>query len=633
MNALLDDLALIEAAANPDVLDSIQQRDADRITADAEALMLAAETGDVGAPFEPEALATLRTLQAQNFAAWIRLRERLKAAGVGITELDRQLRHGDGAPPDDDETVADKLIALARSQCRFLHDAQREPYAVFEAAGARQVHGVLSGGFSDYLSHAYYTQHDRAPTETSLKVALATLRGQAQFEGEICEVFTRIAKTETGYWLDLCNDAWQCVQITATGWAVVAGEGAPLFTRSASMRPLPVPQRGGTLNALWWLVNIPDADRLLVLAWMLECLRADTPHVVLELVGEQGSAKSSTQRVLRRLIDPNQADLRAAPKSVEDVWIAARNSHLVSLENLSHLQPPYQDALCVLATGGGYSARTLYTNAEETILELRKPIVLNGISVIVTAQDLLDRCLHIDLPTIQSRELAGDIEERFEAAQPALVGALLDLFVRVLVTLPSVSIAPEHRPRMADFAALGEAVFRVHGKPAGAFLTRYNEVRQDGVLRTIDASPVGAALINYLTGVPTGFNGTLSELLDRLERYRPQGEAWPRSPKGLGDALRRVAPALRLLGFECKSLPKIGGVIRWHIFPILQPTDPCPASPGSPARPVGVASSSAGWSETAGHAGCSGHRSGGLVSGNGIPLPYGGELTSDGEVF
>jgi hypothetical protein len=384
MSALLNDLALIKGAADPDVSDVVQQEDTEKTAADADALALAAEAGDVGAPFEPAALATLRDLRAQDFAGWVRLRARLKRAGVGVTELDKQLQHGDGAPPDDDATVADKLIALARSQCQFVHDAQREPYAVFEAADARQVHGVQSSGFSDYLSHAYYIQHDRAPTETSLKVALATLRGQAQFEGEACDVFTRIAKTEAGYFLDLCNDAWQCVQVTATGWAVVAGAGSPLFTRSASMRPLPVPERGGTLDALWALVNIPEADRLMVVAWMLECLRADTPHVVLELVGEQGSAKSSTQRALRRLIDPNQADLRAAPKSVEDVWIAARNSHMVSLENLSHLPPQYQDALCVLATGGGYSARTLYTNAEETIIELRKPIVLNGISVIVT---------------------------------------------------------------------------------------------------------------------------------------------------------------------------------------------------------------------------------------------------------
>lgn len=634
MSALLNDLALIEAAADPDVLDAVQQQDADKTTTDADALALAAEAGDVGAPFEPAALATLRDLRAQDFAGWVRLRTRLKRAGVGVTELDKQLQHGDGAPPDaEDETVADKLIALARSQCDFMHDAQREPYAVFEAAGARQVHGVLSSGFSDYLSHAYYSQHDRAPTETSLKVALATLRGQAQFEGEACEVFARIAKTEAGYWLDLCNDAWQCVQVTATGWAVVAGAGAPLFTRSASMRPLPVPERGGTLDALWPLVNVPEADRMMVLAWMLECLRADTPHVVLELVGEQGSAKSSTQRALRRLIDPNQADLRAAPKSVEDVWIAARNSHMVSLENLSHLHPQYQDALCVLATGGGYSARTFYTNAEETIIELRKPIVLNGISVIVTAQDLLDRCLHIDLPTIHSRELAGDMESRFEAAQPALLGALLDLFVKVLAALPSVSIAPEHRPRMADFAALGEAVFRVHGKPAGAFLARYSDMRKDGVLRTIDSSPVGAALAAYLADVAGGFNGTLSELLDRLDRYRPHGEAWPRSPKGLGDALRRLAPALRLIGFECKNLPKTGGVIRWHIFSKPQPAEPCPASPACPARPATATPRPAASSDAAGHAGHAGHGVGSQAPEKGMPSSHDESAADDGEIF
>lgn len=265
MSQLLNDLQLIATAADPDLLGSVQQQDADTVTADAEALVQAAEAGDKGAPFEPAALATLRGLQVHDAADWMRVRARLKQAGVGITELDRHLRHGDGAPPEEDETVADKLIALARNQCQFLHDAQRVPYAVFEAAGVRQVYGVLSSGFSDYLSHAYYVRYDRAPTDTSLKAALATLRGQAQFDGEVCEVFTRIAKCEGGYYLDLCDDEWRCVHITAAGWTVVAGPAAPLFTRSASMRPLPVPVRGGSLDALWPLVNIAVADRLMVL--------------------------------------------------------------------------------------------------------------------------------------------------------------------------------------------------------------------------------------------------------------------------------------------------------------------------------------------------------------------------------
>lgn len=577
----------------------------------AEAICKAAESGDVGAPFEPAALVTLRAFKDQDLAGWVRLRERLKKAGAGITELERHLQHGNGVP-EEDETVADKLIVLARGCCSLMHDAHSESYAVFESAGARQVYSVTSTGFSDFLSHSYYKQHDRAPTESSLKVALATLRGQAQFDGEACEVFTRIAKTDTGYWLDLCNDAWQCIQITATGWTVMAGDGAPLFTRSASMRPLPMPARGGKLDDLWPLVNIPKGDRLMILAWLIECLRADTPHIVLEFIGEQGSVKSTTQKFLRRLIDPNQADLRSAPKSVEDVWIAASNSHMVSLENLSHLPAQYQDALCVLATGGGYATRKLYTNGEEIILDLVKPIVLNGIGVIVTAQDLLDRCLHIDLPTVKSRELASDIESRFEEAQPKLLGALLDLFGKVLAKLPSVKIAPQDRPRTADFAYLGEAVFRVHGNDEGEFLAHYNEMRKAGVHRTIDASPVGAALLAYLADAPGGWHGGLSDLLGRLQRPHCEG-SWPRSGKGLGDALRRLAPALRMIGYVAKSEGRTGGAIRWHISLLAQElSKQSLASPGSPGP-------SAATDTKAGHAGHAGHGSDRFDSEKGVP--------------
>jgi hypothetical protein len=614
MNTFFEDLNRAASAADPDACSAAEAQAAEGVKSNAEAILCKAEAGDAGAPFEPAAIATLRALQANNPADWMRLRAKLKAANVGVTELDKQLRGGAGAEQDDENT-ADKLVNLARSNCDFIHDPNGEPYAVFAATGARQVLHLESKAFGEYLSHAYYSQHDRAPNEPALRVALATLKGQAKFEGEQAEVFVRIAKTEAGYWLDLCNDGWQCVQITATGWAVVAGDGAPLFTRGASMRPLPMPERGGTLNALWPLVNIPEADRMMVLAWMLECLRADTPHVVLELVGEQGSVKSTTQKFIRRLIDPNQADLRAAPKSVEDVWIAARNSHMVSLENLSHLPSPYQDALCVLATGGGYSARTLYTNAEETILDLRKPIMLNGISVIVTAQDLLDRCLHIDLPTVESRELASVMEHRFESAQAKLLGALLDLFVMALAKLPSVTIAPNERPRMADFAALGEAVFMSLGKAPGVFLTRYNVIRKDGVHRTIDSSPVGAALLAYLETAPAGFNGTLTNLLDRLERHKPHSEAWPRSAKGLGDALRRLAPALRMIGFTCKQGEKIGGAIRWSISPgekLVAPSPECPASPGRTDEDA----------RQAGHTGHAGH----------APSNYSPEK-DDGQVF
>ncbi|MBC7625477.1 MAG: hypothetical protein H7232_19135 [Aeromicrobium sp.] len=594
---------------------------ADKVRADADAFVWKAQSGDAGAPFEPEALAAFRVLKIQNVANWMRVRERLKKCCVSVTELDKRLHSGDGGGHDLDRSAADQLIVLARRECRLVHDARHEAYAVFEFGGARQVHSLSSQGFGEFLTHRYSKENGRAPPDSALVVAPTTLRGQCRFEGELVEVFTRIGKSASGYWLDLCNEKWQCVLITAHGWSLREGEGCPLFTRSRSMRPLPMPVGGGTMDALWSLVNIPVDDRVLVLVWLLECMRADTPFPVLELTGEQGSIKSTTQKFLRRLIDPNQADLRSAPRSVEDVWIAAHSSHMVSLENLSHLSSDYQDALCVLATGGAFATRTLYTNVEETVIELCKPIILNGINAVVTSQDLVDRCVHIDLPIVLKRLLAGDVNARFEGAWPELLGALLDLFSEVLKTLPTVHIDPERRPRMADFAYLGEALMKAQGEQDGAFVRLYDEKRKQGIHRTVDACAVGAALMSHFERQPGWWRGTLSQLLILIEPFQRRGDAWPKSPRALGDVLRRVSPALRQLGFKCEAATKHGGVIFWEIASPQQ-------SPEHPDQTV-VEADLRTRSGRAGHLGHPGHGDDTLV----VPNDGGFIEDYDDEVF
>ena len=71
------------------------------------------------------------------------------------------------------------------------------------------------------------------------------------------------------------------------------------------------------------------------------------------------------------------------------------------------------DALCRVATGGGFATRTLYEDDEETIFSYMRPVAVNGIDEIVTRHDLLDRSLIIHLPAIPE-------EERREAVQRLL---------------------------------------------------------------------------------------------------------------------------------------------------------------------------------------------------------------------
>lgn len=151
------------------------------------------------------------------------------------------------------------------------------------------------------------------------------------------------------YCIDLADAGWRVVSIRPGGWAIVDGAPVP-FRRPPGMRPLPDPRPGGSVDALRPFVNVgSDADFMLIVAWLAAALRPAGPCPILILQGEQGSAKSFTSRVLRRLIDPHATPIRSEPRDERDLMIAAFGSWVVVLDNLSRLTPWLSDALCRLA--------------------------------------------------------------------------------------------------------------------------------------------------------------------------------------------------------------------------------------------------------------------------------------------
>src|SRR5262249_31989199 len=168
--------------------------------------------------------------------------------------------------------------------------------------------------------------------------------------------------------------------------------------------------------------------------------------------GEQGSAKSTLCRMLRALLDPNQSPIRRPPKEDRDLMIAACNGWVIAFDNLSGLPPALSDALCSLATGGGFSTRELYTDDEEKLFDAMRPIMLNGIEDVATRPDLLDRSLLLTLPAIpDDRRLDEEtLWRRFGEVRPRVLGALLDAVSAAIRNGPRVCL--DRKPRMADFA-------------------------------------------------------------------------------------------------------------------------------------------------------------------------------------
>ena len=64
--------------------------------------------------------------------------------------------------------------------------------------------------------------------------------------------------------------------------------------------------------------------------------------------------------------------------------IGASNSWCLAYDNLSHLPAWQSDALCRISTGGGLATRELFTDQDETIFDVQRPVILNGIEEIVT---------------------------------------------------------------------------------------------------------------------------------------------------------------------------------------------------------------------------------------------------------
>jgi hypothetical protein len=362
------------------------------------------------------------------------------------------------------------------------------------------------------------------------------------------------------------------------------------FRRPRGLLPLPEPLPGGAVDELRAFVNAPDDDRWrLLLAWLVAALRPRGPYPALALSGEQGSAKSTAARVLRALVDPNAAPLRAQPREPRDLMIAATNGWAVALDNLSAVPVWLSDALCRLATGGGFAVRELFSDAEEALFEAQRPVLLTGIEDLATRGDLLDRALVVTLPAIpeEARMTEGELWPAFEAARPRVLGALLAAVATGLARLPGTRL--DRLPRMADFALWVAAAEPALWPESGAFLRAYTGNRADAREAALEASPLVPALRALAAEALFGrWEGTATDLLRRLndqaDERTQKAEGWPKSAQALGGALRRLAPDLRATGLDVevgRKGPRADGRKRLVVLQALAPTGE--AAPAGPA--------------------------------------------------
>src|SRR5215467_6432895 len=444
------------------------------------------------------------------------------------------------------------LIDIAPCDDLF-HAAAGTAFADITLDGHRETWPIRSKRFRGWLRRRYYQATRGAASAAEIRSALDLLEARAQFDGPERAVHVRIAEHAGHIYLDLADEHWRAVDIGPDGWRVI---GCPpvRFRRPAGMLPLPVPQQGGSIEALNSFLNLASRDDfVLIVAWLLAALRPNGPYPLLAVSGEQGSAKTVLSKLLKALIDPNAAPVRSLSREERELMIAANNGYLLAFDNVSGLPIWLSDALCRLASGGSFAVRQLYTDDAEVLFEAARPMLLNGIEDVIGRPDLADRAIILTLPPINDAQRRPETElfAEFERVHPAILGALLDIVAHGLARRSVVRRTS--LPRMADFA-LWAAACETALWPAGIIARAYGANRQAMIESVVEADPVAACARNIMVSQDE-WAGTASDFLraaDTLQRQdalirRPD---WPRTPRALAGRLRRAQTSLRALGIN-----------------------------------------------------------------------------------
>lgn len=456
------------------------------------------------------------------------------------------------------DSQATRLVALVEHNAEFFHDDLNEGYITFKVGSHYETWQIGGAGLKQWAGHKYFREAGKAPSASALTDAVNTLKGMAVFDGPQLKIFIRLGGDDENVYLDLGDTEWRMVHITKDGWSVKP-HGSVKFRRAAGMESLPDPVK--TSEKLDTLlkphVNISrEGDLVLYVGHLVHVFRPNGAKLLLEINGEQGSGKSTACEIAKLVVDQNKANRRSVPKDETDAMICAKNNEVLCFDNLSGLSASLSDILCRMSTGGAMSTRKLFTDDEEVIFSVRRPMILNGIGAVATRPDLLDRAITITLPTIpeKNRRSEQDIWTAFENDRPKILGALCDAASCALKNLPHTKLPTLER--MADALLWVTAAEEALDWPAGTFAEAYAANRQAGNQTALESSTVYEPLATLVGGLAVGVplldspGAILERLSEIVGEKKAREKSWPGSPRGLRAALQRLAPNLRRVGID-----------------------------------------------------------------------------------
>jgi hypothetical protein len=298
------------------------------------------------------------------------------------------------------------------------------------------------------------------------------------------------------------------------------------------------------------LLNVKDNDnKLLLKCYIIAMFVPEIQKAILMLHGDQGSAKTTLQELIKTLVDPSCILTLAFPRDTNEFIQELAHNYIAYFDNISNIPEWISDILCRAVTGSGFSKRMLFSDDDDIIYNFKRCIGFNGINLAATKADLLDRGLIIQLSKISKdkrRENKG-IWAEFEMIRPQLLGYIFDILVKVLATISSVKLT--ELARMADFAKVCETISRCMGNDPDAFIKAYDRNLQLQTEQILEYNIIAPVIVKFMDDKQEWI-GSATELLADMEnlatkmKVNTKSRAWPKGPQILIRRLNEVKATL-----------------------------------------------------------------------------------------
>lgn len=447
-------------------------------------------------------------------------------------------------------------LKLAKAYGLFLGAVTGKPFVEMRDKGNAYAFGLYSSQ-TDFLIREEAIERGVMLRKAEVADIKYYLEGCTAKAGMVKDIWYRVALIPDGVEVDLGDDKHTRIRITAGKVEVVSAGSVTLFYRTVATMPMAMPAEVGNISLLKNHVHMHAVPYRLLLAWISYTMAtpklAVSKFPILLLIGGEGSGKSALATLLIRLIDPSRLGVQKLHSKPKDFAVAAQNSHVVALDNLRAISPDASDTLCMASTGGSVSSRQLYTDGDQSILNLHVAVILNGIHSLVNQPDLAQRMVPLYLQTIPEDQRRSDVEmaEALATDLPFIQQGLFELIAKILEQLPSAKVLSP--TRMIDFSRWLAAMELVDGAPVGAYQDVYCEALMQGQLDSLQDSVLAAAILDFARDhMVSEWAGTPAELLIELNVHATAGTQrsrdWPANAIALSKRLLPLQTGLLTQG-------------------------------------------------------------------------------------